>query len=101
MPPDLDALLTALYVYVDDSLPARCGSGRPPATSDSELICLAVAQILLDSRSDRHFLAVAGVRLAHLFPVRPKHSVACRPTALTDHASPSRERRSHPRSRSR
>ena len=74
MPPDLDALLTALYVYVDDSLPARSGSGRPPATSDSELICLAVAQILLDSRSDRHFLAVAGVRLRHLFPVRPKHS---------------------------
>ena len=74
MPPDLDALLTALYVYVDDSLPRRSGPGRPPRTTDSELICLAVAQILLDCHSDRQFLAVAARRLAHLFPVRPKHS---------------------------
>lgn len=74
MPPDLDALLTALYVCVDDSLPARRGPGRPPRTTDSELICLAVAQVLLDCHSDRQFLAVAGYRLAHLFPVRPKHS---------------------------
>ena len=74
MPPDLDALLTALYVYVDDSLPSRSGPGRPPRTTDSELICLAVAQILLDCHSDRQFLAVAARRLAHLFPVRPKHS---------------------------
>lgn len=74
MPPDLDALLTALYVSVDDSLPVRSGPGRPPETSDSELICLAVSQILLGCRSDRQFLAVAAVRLAHLFPVRPKRS---------------------------
>jgi len=74
VPPDLDALLTALYVYVDDSLPSRSGPGRPPRTTDSELICLAVAQILLDCHSDRQFLAVAGRRLQHLFPLRPKHS---------------------------
>jgi len=74
VPPDLDALLTALYVYVDDSLPSRSGPGRPPRTTDAELICLAVAQILLDCHSDRQFLAVASHRLAHLFPVRPKHS---------------------------
>ena len=74
MPPDLDALLTALYVYVDDSLPVRVGPGRPPQTTDAELICLATAQILLDCHSDRQFLAVAARRLAHLFPLRPKHS---------------------------
>ena len=69
---DLDALLTALYVLVDDSLPKRCGCGRPPTTSDAEIICLAVAQILLDHPCDRRFLAVAGYRLGHLFPDRPK-----------------------------
>ena len=74
MPPDLDALLTALYVYVGDSLPVRSGPGRPPATTDAELICLAAAQVLLDCHSDRQFLAMADRRLAHLFPVRPKHS---------------------------
>ena len=74
MPPDLDALLTALYVYVDDSLPARSGAGRPPRTTDPELICLAVAQVVLDCHSDRQFLAIAAGRLQHLFPIRPKLS---------------------------
>jgi hypothetical protein len=69
---DLDALLTALYVLVDDSLPERVGAGRPPRTSDAEIICLAVAQILLDHPCDRRFLAVAGFRLGHLFPDMPK-----------------------------
>ena len=69
---DLDALLTALYVLVDDSLPKRRGGGRPPKTSDAEMICLAVAQILLDHPCDRRFLAIAGSRLGHLFPRIPK-----------------------------
>jgi len=69
---DLDALLTALYVLVDDSLPARFGAGRPAKTSDAEIVCLAVAQILLDHPCDRRFLAVAGYRLGHLFPDIPK-----------------------------
>jgi hypothetical protein len=72
VPPDLDSLLTALYVYVDDSLPVRQGPGRRPRTSDAEIICLAVAQVLLDCPCDRRFLAVAAGRLAHLFPLRPK-----------------------------
>jgi len=69
---DLDALLTALYVLVHDSLPKRRGCGRPPRTDDAEIICLAVAQILLDHPCDRRFLAVAGYRLGHLFPCIPK-----------------------------
>lgn len=35
---DLDALLTALYVLIDDFLPGRRGPGRPPQISDAELI---------------------------------------------------------------
>lgn len=68
----LDDLLTAIYVTVDDFLPARCGPGRPPRIKDSELIALAVAQILLGLPNDRQFLALAGYRLGHLFPYLPK-----------------------------
>ncbi len=74
MPPDLDALLTALYVLADDLLPKRCGPGRKPRISDAEVICLAVAQIFLDCPSERRFLRFARVRLGHLFPYIPKQS---------------------------
>src|SRR4051794_31277839 len=66
---NLDALLTALYVRVDDLLPRRCGPGRPPRITDAELIALAVAQIFLAIRNDRQFLALARWRLGHLFSV--------------------------------
>lgn len=69
---DLDSLLTALYVLVDDLLPARTGAGRRPKITDSELIMLAVAQILLDCHSERRFLRLARRRLGHLFPYIPK-----------------------------
>lgn len=46
MPADLDALLTHVYVLVDDLLPRRRQRGRPVRISDSELICLAIAQVL-------------------------------------------------------
>ena len=39
---DLDSLLTALYVLVDDLLPARTGAGRRPKITDAELVTLAV-----------------------------------------------------------
>jgi hypothetical protein len=41
---DLDALITALYVRVDDVLPKRRGPGHPPRITNAELITLAVAQ---------------------------------------------------------
>lgn len=69
---DLDALVTALYVWVDDLLPARSGPGRPPRLTDAELIALAVAQVFLDCPNDRRFLAFARWRLRHLFPYLPK-----------------------------
>jgi Transposase DDE domain len=71
---DLDALLISLYVLVDDLLPARRRFGRPPRISDSELICLAVAQVLLDCPNERRFLRLAKRRLGHLFPYIPGQS---------------------------
>jgi hypothetical protein len=72
VPADLDSLLTALYVLVDDLLPARTGAGRRPRITDAELITLAVAQVLLDCHSERRFLRLACQRLGHLFPYIPK-----------------------------
>jgi Transposase DDE domain len=69
---ELDALLTALYVAVDDLLPARSGPGRRPMLSDAELITLAIAQIFLDCPSERRFLRLARARLGHLFSYIPK-----------------------------
>jgi Transposase DDE domain len=69
---NLDALLTALYVRVDDLLPRRGGPGHPPRITDAELIALAVAQMFLGIPNDRKFLALAGWRLGHLFPYLPK-----------------------------
>jgi Transposase DDE domain len=68
----LDALVTALYVRVDDLLPKRRGPGHPPRITDAELIALAVAQMFLGIPNDRKFLALARWRLGHLFPYLPK-----------------------------
>ena len=69
---DLDALVRALYVRVDDLLPKRRGPGCPPRISDAELIALAVAQMFLGLPNDRQFLSLARYRLGHLFPYLPK-----------------------------
>ncbi len=69
---NLDALLTALYVQVDDFLPKRRGPRHPPRITDSELVTLAVAQMFLAIPNDRKFLALARWRLGHLFPYLPK-----------------------------
>jgi Transposase DDE domain len=69
---DLDSLLIGLYVLADDFLPRRGGPGRRPRITDAELICLAVAQVLLDCPSERRLLRFARRRLGHLFPYIPK-----------------------------
>jgi hypothetical protein len=61
---DLDTLLIALYVeLVDRIIPARgtCrrGPGRPPVVTDAELVCLAVAQVLLRYNDEHHWLRAA------------------------------------------
>src|SRR5664280_2363394 len=46
MTEDLDTLLTALYVEIDDhDAPPRQGRGRRPRLADAELVCLARARV--------------------------------------------------------
>lgn len=71
---DLDTLLIGLYVLADDLLPKRSGPGRKPRITDAELVCLAVAQVLLDCAKERRFLRFARRRLGHLFPYIPNQS---------------------------
>ena len=59
MTADLDTLLIALYVLADEVLPRRPRARRRPRITDAELVCLAVAQILLDIPSERRFLRFA------------------------------------------
>jgi hypothetical protein len=40
--------------------------------TDADVVTLCVAQAVMGIASDREFLAVAGKRLAHLFPLLPK-----------------------------
>ena len=74
MTADLDTLLTALYVLIDDHVipSGQRRAGRPKKLSDAELACLAVAQVLLGARSEHHWLRMCRARLGHLFPYLPK-----------------------------
>jgi hypothetical protein len=71
---DLDTLLIALYVELTDRIiparsPGRCrGPGRPATVTDAELVCLAVAQVLLRFNDEHHWLRAAPSRVGHLFP---------------------------------
>jgi hypothetical protein len=64
----LDDLVIALYVTIDELLEPRRGPGRRPRLSDAELLCLAVAQVLLGYDSERRWLRAVSTRLGHLFP---------------------------------
>jgi hypothetical protein len=50
VPACLDSLLIGLYVLADEFFTDRRGPGRPRKITDAELVCLAVAQVLLDCR---------------------------------------------------
>jgi len=70
---DLDTLLTALYVELTDRIIPACGftrrgPGKPPEVTDAELVCLAVAQVLLRYDDEQHWLRAAPRRVGHLFP---------------------------------
>ena len=70
---DLDTLLTALYVELTDRIIPSLGNagrrlGRPPEVTDAELVCLAVAQVLLRFDDERHWLRAAPGLVGHLFP---------------------------------
>lgn len=80
---DLDTLVIALYcaacaLFPSERTPRR---GRPELISDNELLALMVAQMLLQSPSDRVFLRRARRRLGHLFPYlpsQPRYNERCR-----------------------
>lgn len=71
---DLDTLLTALYVKVDDWLgaPGSCARlGRPPKLADAELLTVAVARALLGIRSETRRLRFLPRHLPGAFPCLP------------------------------
>jgi len=73
---DLNTLLTALYVKIDDWLarttPRRMG--RPPRLSDAELLTIAVVQALLGVRSETRWLRFLPKHLPGTFPYLPQQS---------------------------
>jgi DDE family transposase len=71
---DLNTLLTALYVKIDDYLGARTRTGRPPRLSDAELLTLAVAQVLLGVHSEARWLRFVPRTLPGAFPYLPGQS---------------------------
>jgi hypothetical protein len=71
---DLNTLLTALYVKIDDWLGRPRKVGRPPKLSDAELLTLAVAQVLLGVRSETRWLRFVPRVLPGAFPYLPGQS---------------------------
>jgi Transposase DDE domain len=78
MNPDLDTLVTRLYVVIDDLLidhphwaPERPAVGIAPKLSDSELVTLAVIQALLGFSSEARFIRYARAHLRPWFPYLP------------------------------
>jgi hypothetical protein len=70
---DLDTLVIALYVKIDDDAAGLARlPGRPPRLSHSELICLAVMQALLGFHSEARWLRHARKHYGHLFPFLPQ-----------------------------
>jgi hypothetical protein len=72
---NLDTLVTALYVKIDDEQAGiRSLPGRPPKLSHSELLCLAVMQAMLGFHCEARWLRHARKHYRHLFPFLPQDS---------------------------
>jgi hypothetical protein len=71
---NLNTLLTALYVWIDDFLGPQRRAGRPPRLSPAELLTLAVAQVLLGVRSEARWLRLVPAALPGAFPYLPGQS---------------------------
>lgn len=72
MTTELDTLLTALYVHIDDRLKTSRWRGRPPRLTDAELVTLAVAQAMLGFHCEARWLRFAHAHLHGLFPYLPQ-----------------------------
>ena len=71
----LDELLQDLYCLLDDRHPEPAYRfGRPRQTTDSELVCLTIAQVLLDCPSERTWFRRLPGRLGYLFPTLPSRA---------------------------
>ena len=71
MDADLDTLVTALYVKIDDMLVKDRRPGHPARLSQPELVCLAVAQALLGFHSEHRWIRFALCHLHGCFPYLP------------------------------
>jgi len=71
---DLNTLLTALYVKIDDWLGEPARVGRPPKLTDAELLTLAVAQVLLGVRSEARWLRFVPQSVPGAYPYLPGQS---------------------------
>lgn len=73
MTTNLDTLVIALYVKIDDDYAGLARlPGRPPKLSHSELLCLAVMQAMLGFHSEARWLRHARAHYRHLFPFIPQ-----------------------------
>jgi hypothetical protein len=72
MTADLETLVVAAYYFASLLPVPRCG--RPPKTTDAELVALAVCQALMGICSDRQFLGLLGKVLPGFFPRLPSQS---------------------------
>lgn len=76
----LNTLLTTLYVVLDDRILPGIGlsrthvRGRKPRLSDAELLCLVVAQHLLQFDSETRWIRYASTHLREMFPTLPGQS---------------------------
>jgi hypothetical protein len=61
-------------VKIDDEIGGTRCVGRPPLLSDSELVCLAVAQALLGYHSESRWLRYANKHLTGMFPYLPRRA---------------------------
>jgi Transposase DDE domain len=68
---DLDTLVTALYVKIDDGLVKDRRPGHPARLSQSELVCLAVTQAMLGFHSEHRWIRYALCHLGAMFPYLP------------------------------
>jgi hypothetical protein len=71
---DLNTLLTALYVRIDDELAPRMRAGRRLRLTDSELLTLATAQVLLGVHSEARWLRLVPAALPGACPYLPGQS---------------------------
>jgi hypothetical protein len=71
---DLNTLLTAPYVWIDDYLAARVRPGRRPRLTGADLLTLAVAQALLEVRSEARWLRLVPAAVPGAFPYLPGQS---------------------------